>query len=49
VGTPSPQISFAPKLKKMNKVDEPDADKIEWIKLLFLLDPYNPASGSKYS
>jgi hypothetical protein len=31
----------------MDKVDGPDADKSEWIKLEFLMDPYNPAS--KYS
>jgi hypothetical protein len=33
-------------VKKMDKVDEPDADKI---KLEFLMDPDNPASASKYS
>jgi hypothetical protein len=33
----------------MDKVDGPDADKSEWIKLEFLMDPDNPASGSKYS
>jgi hypothetical protein len=31
----------------MDKVDGPDADKSEWIKLEFLMDPDNPAS--KYS
>jgi hypothetical protein len=31
----------------MDKVDGPDADKSEWIKLEFLVDPDNPAS--KYS
>jgi hypothetical protein len=36
-------------VKKMDKVDGPDADKSEWIKLEFLMDPDNPASGSKYS
>jgi hypothetical protein len=36
-------------VKKVNKVDGPDADKSEWIKLDFLMDPDNPASGSKYS
>jgi hypothetical protein len=36
-------------VKKMDKVDGPDADKYEWIKLEFLMDPDNPASGSKYS
>jgi hypothetical protein len=34
-------------VKKMDKVDGADADKSEWIKLEFLMDPYNPAS--KYS
>jgi hypothetical protein len=33
----------------MEKVDRPDADKSEWIKLEFLMDPENPPSGSKYS
>jgi hypothetical protein len=33
----------------MDKVDEPDTNKSEWIKLEFLMDPDNPASGSKYS
>jgi hypothetical protein len=36
-------------VKKMDKVDGPDADKSEWIKLEFLIDPDNPAWGSKYS
>jgi hypothetical protein len=31
----------------MDKVDGPDADNSEWIKLEFLMDPDNPASGSK--
>jgi hypothetical protein len=31
-------------VKKMDKVDGPDADKSEWIKLEFLIDPDNPAS-----
>jgi hypothetical protein len=34
-------------VKKLDKVDGPDADKSKWIKLEFLMDPYNPAS--KYS
>jgi hypothetical protein len=34
-------------MKKVDKVDGPDADKSEWIKLEFLMDPDNPAS--KYS
>jgi hypothetical protein len=29
--------------KKMDKVDGPDEDKSEWIKLEFLMDPENPA------
>jgi hypothetical protein len=36
-------------VKKMDKVDAPDADKSEWIKLEFLMDPDNQESGSKYS
>jgi hypothetical protein len=36
-------------VKKMDKVDGPDADKSEWIKLEFFMDPDNPALGSKYS
>jgi hypothetical protein len=39
---PSP-ISFVSKVKKMDKVDRPDADKSEWIKLEFLMDPDKPA------
>jgi hypothetical protein len=46
---PSPPIPFVFKVKKMDKVDGPDADKSEWIKLEFLMDPDNPALGSKYS
>jgi hypothetical protein len=42
-----PHIPFVSKVKKMEKVDEPDVDKSEWIKLEFLIDPENPAS--KYS
>jgi hypothetical protein len=34
-------------VKKIDKVDGTDADKSEWIKLEFLMDPDNPAS--KYS
>jgi hypothetical protein len=33
----------------MDKVDGPSADKTEWIKLDFFMDPDNPALGSKYS
>jgi hypothetical protein len=36
-------------VKKMDKVDGPDVDKSKWIKLEFLMDPENPALGSKYS
>jgi hypothetical protein len=42
-------IPFVSKVKKMDKVDGPDTDKSEWIKLEFLMDPDNPALGSKYS
>jgi hypothetical protein len=44
---PHPNILFLSKGKKMDTVDEPDADKSEWIKLEFHMDPDNPAS--KYS
>jgi hypothetical protein len=37
-------ISFVSKVKKMYKVDEPDTEKSDWIKLEFLIDPDNPAS-----
>jgi hypothetical protein len=33
----------------MDQIDGPDVDKSEWIKLEFLMDPVNPAWGSKYS
>jgi hypothetical protein len=36
-------------VKKADKVDGPVVDKSGWIKLEFLMDPDNPASGSKYS
>jgi hypothetical protein len=42
-------IPFVSKVKKMDKVDGPDADKYEWIKLEFLVDSVNPPSGTKYS
>jgi hypothetical protein len=42
-----PSIPFVSKVKKMDKVDGPDTDKSERIKLEFLMDPDNPAS--KYS
>jgi hypothetical protein len=40
---------FVSRVKKMDKFDGTDADKSEWIKLEFLIDPDNPALGSKYS
>jgi hypothetical protein len=43
----NPPIPFVSKVKKMDKVDGPNADKSEWIKVEFLMDPNNPAS--KYS
>jgi hypothetical protein len=39
----SPPIPFVSKMKKMDKVDGPNADKSELIKLEFLMDPDNPA------
>jgi hypothetical protein len=45
----NPPIPFASKVKNMDKVDGPDADKSEWIKLEFLMDAENPSSTSKYS
>jgi hypothetical protein len=44
-----PPIPFASKVKKVDKVDGPDAENSEWIKLDFLRDPENPSSGSNYS
>jgi hypothetical protein len=46
---PLPPIPFVSKVNKMDKVDRLDADKSEWIKLEFLMDPDNPALGSKHS
>jgi hypothetical protein len=43
-----PPITFVSK-KKLDKVDGTDTDKPERIKLEFLMDSDNPASGSKYS
>jgi hypothetical protein len=40
---------FVSKVKKVDKVDGTDADKSEWIKLEFLMDPDNPALDFKYS
>jgi hypothetical protein len=45
----NPPIPFVSKVKKVEKVDGTDTDKSEWIKLEFLMDPDNPALGSKYS
>jgi hypothetical protein len=39
----TPPIPFVSQVKKADKVDGPDADKSEWIKLEFLMDPDNPA------
>jgi hypothetical protein len=38
-------IAFVSKVKKMDKVDGTDAEKSEWIKLEFLIDPDNPVSN----
>jgi hypothetical protein len=38
----NPPIPFVSKVKKVNKVDGTEADKSEWIKLKFLMDPDNP-------
>jgi hypothetical protein len=38
-----PPIPFISKVKKLDKVDGPDTDKSEWIKLEFLMDPDNAA------
>jgi hypothetical protein len=32
----------------MEKIDEPDTEKTEWIKMEFLMDPDNPDLDSKY-
>jgi hypothetical protein len=40
-------IPFDSKVKNMDKVDRPDADKSEWIKLEFFIKLDNPSS--KYS
>jgi hypothetical protein len=36
---PSHPIPSVSKVKKMDKVDRTDADKSEWIKLEFIMDP----------
>jgi hypothetical protein len=43
---PIPSVS---KVKKMGKVDVPDADKTELIKLEYLTDSDNPDCDSKHS
>jgi hypothetical protein len=40
---------FVSKVKKMDKIDGPDTDKSELIKLEFLMDPDYPALGTYYS
>jgi hypothetical protein len=40
-----PSIPFVSKVKKMDKVDGPDAGKSEWIKLELLMDPDTSASN----
>jgi hypothetical protein len=40
----NPPIPFVSNLKKMDKVEGPDTDKSEWIKLEFLMVPDNLAS-----
>jgi hypothetical protein len=42
-----PPIPFVSKAKNQDKVDGPDADKSEWIKMEFFIDLDIPAS--KYS
>jgi hypothetical protein len=39
----NPPISFVSKVKNMDKVDGPNADKSEWIKLKLLMDPKQPS------
>jgi hypothetical protein len=39
-----PPIPILYRVKKMDKVDGTEADKSEWIKLEFLMNPDNPAS-----
>jgi hypothetical protein len=36
-------IPFIYKVKTLDRADGPDADKSEWIKLKFFMDPDNPA------
>jgi hypothetical protein len=44
---PPPLFLFVSNVKKIDKIDGPDADKSEWIKLNFLINLDIPAS--KYS
>jgi hypothetical protein len=44
----NPPIPFVSKVKKIDKVDGPDANKSEWINLDFFMDPDNAALDSKY-
>jgi hypothetical protein len=46
---PLPHILFVSIVEKIEKFDGPDADKSDWIKLKFLMDPDNPAWVSKYT
>jgi hypothetical protein len=39
---PLPRFLLYTRVKKMDKVDVSDANKSEWIKLEFLMDPDNP-------
>jgi hypothetical protein len=39
----SPPNHFISKVKKMDNIDGSNADKSDWIKLEFLMDPDNPA------
>jgi hypothetical protein len=39
----NPSIPLVSKVKKVDKVDGPDAYKSEWVKLEFLMDQDNPA------
>jgi hypothetical protein len=42
----NPFVTFVSKVKKMHKVDGTNAEKSDWIKLEFLMDPDNPALDS---
>jgi hypothetical protein len=49
VQEPALPLPFFSKVKNMDKIDGPDTDKSEWIKLEFFMDPDNPVAGCKYS